>query len=314
MGQEKTKKPGVDGPPPAPKTFTSPPKLGAPETWEDAADEVDAVPDADVLRPRIDLAVAAESALAVCDDVRGDAALYARFLRVAESGEFDPKSFPRLQRYANAAWQARRMQVSLEGAEGGASVPAGVLATADALYGRMHSVVTYYLGNKPEAAPFLANLAQSPGHRRAAVRLLTLADLYRDHRAVVSVDTVNYRATDEKDARDTAAAIVEALRDDGVTQAELWAGRAARAWTLLSACYAEVQAVGQFLLRRTPDAAKERFPSLIAEARTPAQPRKPAEPAQPAEPAADPAQPAADPAQPAATPRAAAPKRKRRAR
>lgn len=79
-------------------------------------------------------------------------------------------------------------------------------------------------------------------------------------------------------------------------------------------CHPEVQAAGQFLLWRKPDEAKARFPSLIAEARSPAQPRKAAEPAQP-EPPAQPTEGA--PAQPAApadatTPRAA--KRKRRSR
>ena len=326
MKSGKTKQPAGDVPPPAPKTFTSPPKIGTDEVWEAAQAEVDAVPQEEVQRPRVDLQPAAESALAVCDHVRGDAGLFARFQAQAAAGEFDPDGLRKLQRYAGAAWYARRMQVSVEGAESGANVPAAVIAAGEEIYGRMHAVVAYYLGKNPEAAPFIANLNSAPGHRRLANRLMTLADLYRDHRATVAVDTVNYRASDEQAARDTATVIVGALHDSGVSHAELWGARAARAWTLLSACYGEVQAVGLFLLRKTPDAAKERFPSLVAEARSPAQPRRPAEPATPVGPVADPAAPAGPekPAEPVAgapvvaapavaeKPRATAPKRKRK--
>ena len=266
MKRDKTMQPGGDGPPPAPKTFTSPPKIGTDEVWESAQEEVDAVPQEEVQKPRVDLQPAAESALTVCDFVRGDAALYARFMGQAAAGECDPDGLRKLQRYAGAAWYARRMQVSVEGAESGANVPAAVIAEGEAIYGRMYAVVTYYLGKNPEAAPFIANLNSAPGHRRLANRLITLADLYRDHRATIEVDTVNYRASDEQAARDTATVVVGALHDSSVSHAELWGGRAARAWTLLSACYAEVQVVGLFLLRKTPDAAKERFPSQIGRA------------------------------------------------
>jgi hypothetical protein len=327
MRQDKSKKPGEDVPPPAPKTFTTPPAIGTDNAWDVASQEVAAVPDEAVQKPRIDLLLVSETALTVCDKVRADAPLYQRFMAQAAAGEFDPQGFQKLQRYAGAAWYARRMQVSVEGGESHASVPEALLAQGEVLYERMHTVVVYYLGKNPAAAPFLANLNNAPGHRRLAVRLLTLADLYRDHHGVISVDTMNYRSTDEQAARDASTAIIKSINDSGASHAELWGDRAARAWTLLSSCYAEVQTVGLFLLRKTPERAKETFPSLVAEARSPAQPRKAAEPvvepvAEPAAPAAGekPAEPAAPaPAAPAApavaaAPAPAAPKRKRKSR
>jgi len=329
MSKSAPKTPEADVPPRGPVTFTSPPMLGTSDVWVTVQSLVDAVPAEEVQRPRVDLQVAAESALEVCDDVRGDATLYARFLAMASVGEFEPDAFRKLQRLAGAAWYARRMQLRAESTDTEATVPPALVTEGDAIVDRMLPVVTYYLGKSAEVAPVLAAISVASGHRRLANNLHNLADLYQSHRAVIEGDPVNYRAGDERDARRTASAIITALSDSSTREAELWGGRCARVWTLLSGSYARVQATGQYLLRETPDAAKERFPSLIAEARTAAQPRKAPEPAAPvADPAnvAAPAKPAgpiadapavaspivAEPATPRAGTAPAAPKRSRK--
>lgn len=128
---------------------------------------------------------------------------------------------------------------------------------------------------------------------RLANNLLNLADLCQTHRAVIEGDRVNYRATDADEAGRVASAIVTSLADTYTGGADVWGDRCARVWTLLSDCYEQVQAVGHYLLRATPGAARERFPSLVAGSRatpsrkdaTPAQPAADPQPAPPAEPA-----------------------------
>ncbi|MFO0602886.1 MAG: hypothetical protein U0324_47610 [Polyangiales bacterium] len=318
MKRSVPKNPEADAPLAGPKTFTSPPRFGTGEVWSTLQSAVDAVPAERVQKPRVDLQAAAVTALSVCDDVRDDAALYARFLKQAEAGEFDAEGFRKLQQLAGGAWHARRMQLRAESGDTEETVPAALIEAGDELVGRMLPVARYHLAKVPAAASVVAGINTSRGHMRLANNLLNLAELYQTHRAVIEGDRVNYRATDADEAGRVASAIVTSLADTSAGGADVWGDRCARVWTLLSDCYEQVQAVGHYLLRATPDAARERFPSLVAGSRaTPS--RKDATPAQPAADPATPGQPAADP-QPAAptepaTPRAAAtPKRKRRTR
>lgn len=308
MSKQVHKHPEGNGPPGEPNTFSSPPLYGSRDVWLAVASEVDAVPAEEAQRPRVDLQAAAECALAVCDGVRDDATLYGRFQALAAAGEADAEGFRKLQRYAGAAWHARRMQLQTESADGDALVPPAVVAQATELLTRMLPVVTYYVGSDPAIAPVLVTINQAPGHRRLANHLLYLADVYQAKRAALAGDTVHYRATDEDDARKAASAIVDALSDHSTGSHEQWSGRCARVWTLLSRCYEDVQAAGMFLLRGTPEVAKERFPSLVSEARSAPQPRK--EPDAPS-PVADPAQPVAPMSAEAP---AAKPRRRRRRR
>lgn len=117
-------------------------------------------------------------------------------------------------------------------------------------------------------------------------------------------DAKNYVASDARNARVTAGEIIEALSVSETSEATLWKGRSARIWTLLVRSYGEVQMLGRWLLRATPEAAAERLPSLFAEVRSPAVVRR-----------ADAPTPTPDPAAPVtAAPVAAKPRRKRRTR
>ena len=275
MAQPSPKIPHAETSPAEPKTFTSPPMLGTRELWALVLSLVEALPPEQVQKPRVDLQVAAESALSVCDDVRNDPVLYGRFVQLAKIGEFKEDGFRELQRLAGAAWYARRMQRLAESSDSEATVPVALVADGEALIGRMLHVTDYYLGAQPEVASVLSTINLVAGHRRLANNLHNLADLYEAHRDVIAHDTVHYRASDARDARKTASAIVAALADDSTGESERWGDRCARIWTLFSASYAEVQEAGQFLLRKTPEEAKARFPSLVAEARaeSPLRPR-----------------------------------------
>ncbi len=86
---------------------------------------------------------------------------------------------------------------------------------------------------------------------------------------------MNYRASDQRDARKTAGEIIKAFSDSGDSDAVLWKGRSARVWSLLLRSYEEVCGLCRWLLRETPAAAQARFPSLFAETRSaPSTPRK----------------------------------------
>ncbi len=101
-----------------------------------------------------------------------------------------------------------------------------------------------------------------------ANQLLTLSETYAKFPEKVATDPINYRATDQRDARKIAGEIIKALSDNGGTEVELWKGRCARVWSLLTRFYGETLALGQWLLRATPAVAAERFPSLFAESRS----------------------------------------------
>lgn len=315
MGRNVKKSPGADAPPGEVKALTTPPMLGSVESWRRVEGDVNALAADAVQRPRVDLQVAAENALSVCDAVADDPALTARLAALSGAGEFSVDGVGALRRYAAAAWFARRMQRSAESNASEVSAPPELIAAGEAIVRRMALVCGYHLASDASVSTLVATVNGARGHRRLANHLLNLADVYQTHRAALAKDTVHYRAADEGEARKVASEIIVALADRSADGVEVWGDRCARIWTLLSASYAELQCVGQFLLRKTPEAAKARFPSLVAESRATPKPRKAAAPAQPAQPAdGAPATPA--PPADAATPRAAAaaPKRKRRSR
>lgn len=123
-------------------------------------------------------------------------------------------------------------------------------------------------------------VGRKKGHRALANDLVTMADNYKRHHAVVSKDTQNYRETDEADARVVAADIRKALANR-VPGVSLWTERCVRVYTLLRAAYGAVQSTGRWLLRDTPEEAERRFPSLVAGSRNEPRARKKATPATP---------------------------------
>lgn len=297
------KEPETDAPPRRPLTLTSPPRIGSPDVWMRVEKEVDAVTDEESLTLRVDLQAASEVTLSVCNDVRDDAPLYARFQAVAAAGEFDPKALSKLQRYAGAAWYAKHMLLQAEAGVSYEVVPAEVITRGADIADRMLTLARYHFANHAEEGPIVLAMNGTPGHRKLANNLLTLAGVYERHAAAVAKDPCNYRDTDASGAREVADQIIKALTDNADDNARLWSRRCAGAWTLLWRTYADVQATGRWLLRATPEAAESRFPSLVTETRSAPRVQRVAAPVNPASPT--------DPATNAAAP---ATKRKRRTR
>jgi hypothetical protein len=183
-------------------------------------------------------------------------------------------------------------------------VPEVIVTRANELFTRMHKLATYHFADHPDEGPIVVAMNAGPGHRKLANHLVTLSELYGRHPEVVKGDAKNYVASDARNARVAAGEIIEALSESETTEVKLWKGRSARIWTLLMRSYGEVQMLGRWLLRATPEAAAERLPSLVSEVRSAPVVRR-----------ADTPTPTPDPAAPVVVaPVAAKPRRKRRTR
>ncbi len=275
----KDKIPATDGPSQGQLHPTSPPTPGSAESWRLVEDEAEKLAPGEVTSPRVDLQDTAETALKVVDDLSDDAALTARIAAIAATGEVAVELISTTQRYAGAAWYARHRQLLAEAAQSMVTVPESLVTKGNEIFERMLKLAQYHFADHKDEGPIVATITTASGHRRLANNLITLSELYGRNRDAVKTDPKNYLPTDERDARKTAAEIIKALSDSEDSDAELWKGRCARVWTLLSRTYGELQALGRWMLRATPEVAAERFPSLIAEARSPAAPRKPEAPA-----------------------------------
>lgn len=262
-----TKNPEADGPPRT-QRLTSPPMPGSPEIWRLVEAEVDAVAASEATTPRVDLQAASEVALTATGNLSEDPALLARFDVICATGEVAADLLTRTQRLAGGAWYARHRQLKAEAAETTAVVPEATVKRAEELFTRMQDLVTYHFKNDPEIGPEAAAMNRSPGHRKMANQLLSLSETYAKYPEKVASDPVNYRASDQRDARKTAGEIIKALSDSGASEVELWKGRSARNWSLLLRAYEEFASLCRWLLRATPEDAMERFPSLYAESRS----------------------------------------------
>lgn len=261
---------------------TSPPMPGSIEIWKLVEAEVDALPAADAVAPRVDLQAAAEVALHALDALTDDAALLARFHAVCATGELDGAVVTRAQRYAGAAWYARHRQLQVEAAATAGVVPEAVLTRADELYSRMHGLASYHFKDDSEFGAVVAAMNRAPGHRKMANQLLSLSEIYAQRAERVATDPVNYRATDQRDARKVAGEIIKALTEQGDAEAELWRARVSRVWSLLLRAYDETAALARWLLRAEPERAQTMFPSIFAEIRSAPVARKVETPANPA--------------------------------
>ncbi|MFO0645437.1 MAG: hypothetical protein U0326_04300 [Polyangiales bacterium] len=260
---------------------------GSPEIWRLVEAEVDAVAASEATTPRVDLQAASEVALTATGNLSDDAALLARFNVICATGEVAGDLLSRTQRLAGGAWYARHRQLKAEAAQTSEVVPEATLKRAEELFTRMQDLVSYHFKHDPEIGPEAAAMNRSPGHRKMANQLLSLSETYAKFPEKVATDPVNYRASDQRDARKTAGEIIKALSDSGATEVELWKGRSARVWSLLLRSYEELAALCRWLLRATPEAAAERFPSLFTESRSAPMARKPETPVTPPTPDAN---------------------------
>lgn len=238
------------------------------QAWTAVQSEAEALAEDEVESPRVDLQRAAPIARRVGEDVLSDAPLLARFVAQEQAREIEPGLPARLVTLADAAWHTRRQQLEAEATQGSATF-SEVAEQAATVRARMQSLAEYYFGEDPTEGPLVRSVAGKQGALNTANALDAYADLYGRHHATVSRDTQKYRPTDARDARRLAREIRAGMASGDGSSYELWTGRCARVWTLLYRAYDEVQQTGSWMLRRTPEAAKERFPSMVERARAP---------------------------------------------
>ncbi len=261
--------------------LTTPPPGDAADAWKAVETEASTLSEQSLEPLHVDLQAAGETATAVVGDVRGDAALSTRFTRVIEIGELPKGALGRVVLLANAAWYVRHEQSLAESTHTRAQAPADLVERATELRVRMRKVGVYYLEKHVTDGPVVEAVGRKKGHRALANDLVTMADLYKRHHAVISKDTQNFRETDEADARALAADVRKALTTRGTPELALWTDRCVRVYTLLRKAYAAVQSTGRWLLRDTPEEAERRFPSLVAGSRSEPKARKKAAPVTP---------------------------------
>lgn len=238
------------------------------QAWTAVQTQAESLAEDEVESPRVDLQRAAPIARRVGEDVLSDQTLLARFATQEEAGEIEPGLPARLVTLADAAWHARRQQLEAEAADGAVTFSA-TFEQAATVRARMQSLAEYYFNEDPTEGPLVRSVAGKQGAQNTANALDAYADLYARHHPTVSRDTQKYRPTDARDARRLAREIRAGMASGNSSRYELWTGRCARVWTLLYRAYDEVQQTGSWMLRRTPEAAKERFPSMVEQARAP---------------------------------------------
>ncbi len=253
---------------------TTPPPGEAADAWALVESEAMALSESELEPLHVDLQAAGETATAVVAEVRGDAALLARFNKVIEIGELPKGTFGRVMLLANAGWYVRHAQSLAESSHTTAQVPVALVERATELRVRMRKVAVYYFDKHPEEGPVVTAVGRKRSHRALANDLVALADVYKRRHAVVSKDPQHFHATDEADARALAAEIRKALSSRETPELALWTDRCVRVYTLLFRAYAGVQSTGRWLLRATSDEAERRFPSLVSGSRSEPRPRK----------------------------------------
>ncbi len=215
---------------------------------------------------------------------------HARFASASkcEALRFDLALIARLESAALAGWYTRHHALLTSGTASEAKVPAALDGESLEVRNRMFKCAEYNLDDDVDEVKVIEHVRAGNGYLDRANDLYALANVYKRKRSALSADGRNWRADDEKRARRLHAELLRALGltpgADGVD----WVEMSARAWHLLRATYAEVEAVGRCLYRHeNPD---KLFPNLVTVSRDPRSPAKPEAPPAPDAPH-DPAKP-----------------------
>jgi hypothetical protein len=164
-----------------------------------------------------------------------------------------------------ATWYVWTMFQDAEALKTGVRVPPDLIDRASERRLRMLMLLEYHLGDDPSVARTLSSIRAGAGYQDTASDLVRSARLYRQHHAIVASDTKLYRADDEPQAREDAAAILQTLAA-GERSREEWSDQLTRCWTLLNRAYDEAIAALSWLYRDDPGVL-EAFPSLYSVAR-----------------------------------------------
>ncbi len=191
-----------------------------------------------------------------------EAALRARFARLAATGEYDDACVEELAPAAQAAWFTRHRLLLANAMRSDARLSAALVDEAVKLRGRLLKLADYWLSDDAALAAEITAIRAGTGHQDLANDLIALAALLNRNKAEVSQDKKLYRATDIAAANRLGGAILDELAAAATAEQSEWAAAQPRAWTHLANTYAEVQRGGLFLFAH--DRADERFPALAA--------------------------------------------------
>jgi hypothetical protein len=216
---------------------------------------------------RVDVQATALVALGVYGFVTQATQLHAQFQALDGAGLFSTSTLEGLKTAGLAAIYAFN-QAESEGAfKTDAVVPAQLVADASVVEQRMKTRCEYVFPNDPEVTPLLDMLRPGTGYNDLANDLLGYASIYESQKAkIVATNDPNYVATDLADAKSYAGQILAYLTAAMGPQAATAYDALQRSYTLLSAIYTEVRAVGLMLVRFDPQ-GHTHFPSLTSAVR-----------------------------------------------
>ena len=225
--------------------------------WTTVRAEADALPDDLLEHPSVPVRDAAILGMTVARRAHTptEGAEFQKLITAKLLAEAD---YTRLSLYASALFFVRA-QVDRAPADSTVMVPAELVDQGDLIRRRMLKVLGFYFDDSTPVGAKLAKIRPGNGYADLGGDLVTLATLYRDHRARIEHTPEFYFATDEAEAKRIASEIVTHLSttDDAPT----WVDAQQRVWTLFRRAYDEVTVGGRYLFRRDP-AAGERYPTL----------------------------------------------------
>jgi hypothetical protein len=233
---------------------------------------LEAIPAEKLAVPRLAVRDASLAALGVYAFVTQVVAVYERFKKLHQIGEFNIANIEDLKAAAFLVLYAHTQAEAAGAFQTDVKVPAKLAQEAAEVEKRMQALCEYKFKRDPEIAPLLALLSPGTGYGDIAGDLFGYADIYDMRPAEVPLDTTNYRPTDAAGARRIAGEIMAHLSAGMSPKARDAYELMKRAWTLLLQIYFEVREVGLCLLRHDPR-RNEWLPSLFAAGRT-GRPRK----------------------------------------
>lgn len=172
--------------------------------------------------------------------------------RFSSLADFEENYIENLRPLAWAAWHCN---VQLEAASAGervARVDRTLLERATARRERMLSVLDYHLGDEPAVARELSAIRSGTGYTDLASDLSRLAPIYEARAAELAADRRRYVATDARDARSDAQAILQSLAVAETDSVAHWRDQLDRSWTALLEAYDELRAAATWLWRHEP--------------------------------------------------------------
>lgn len=217
----------------------------------------------------LNLRMAASEVLGVVDRIAARR-LRPRLEALARIEEFDLAHLDALPDLARAAYYVRHRLEQDDAVVSEGMLPLALVTRGQELRVRMLKVLGFFFDEDPAVGPRIAYIRKGSGYSDLADDLVALSELYRAHRKVLAGTLRHYRASDEKEAANTAAEIIRRLGGEAEGSAELL-DLARRAGVLLLRAYDEVAAAARFLCRGEPE-VETLFPSLFAIGRGPRSP------------------------------------------